>query len=109
MANRWIVALVPCLVATGFGAASDPTLIDPEAISYLGAFRLEERWAPNYSTWEYSNGPVAYYPGGDPEGADDGYPGSLFMAGQGDATKVGRAQIPGPLKSRSVDYLPPPP
>jgi hypothetical protein len=104
--NRWVLPLIPVLVATGLSAPSDPTLIYPDAISYLGAFRLEERWAPNYSTWEYSNGPLAYYPQGDAMGPEDGYPGSLFMAAHVYASKVAELDIPAPVKSRTVDGLP---
>jgi hypothetical protein len=88
------------------GAQATTGLIAPDRISYLGAFGLEEQWAPDYSTWEYSNGAVAYYPDGDPTGPGDGYPGSLFMAGHVYSSKVAELEIPVPVISRSVSELP---
>ncbi|MFQ5434657.1 MAG: hypothetical protein ACE5FD_07255, partial [Anaerolineae bacterium] len=48
-------------------------LIQPPDLSYLGAFRLPE--GSGGSSWEYSGYAMAFYPGGDPDGPDDGFPG----------------------------------
>lgn len=54
-------------------------LLYPADFAYLGAFRLPEE--SNGSNWEYSGYALTYYPEGDPLGAMDGFPGSLFAIG----------------------------
>ena len=54
-------------------------LIHPWHLEYKGAFRL-----PDVATecdWTYSGHGMTYYPGGDPSGSGDGYPGSIFSSG----------------------------
>ena len=71
----------PTRAATVAARGAVPSaLIQPSDFAYLGAFRLEERFRPNYATLEYSNGAVAYYPSGDPA-SSDATPGSLFISG----------------------------
>lgn len=81
-------------------------LIQPSDITYLGAFRVQENWKPNYATMEYSNGPIAHYPGGDPTGASDGFPGSLFIAGHTYTGNVKEIKIPTPVNSKNLASLP---
>jgi hypothetical protein len=94
------------LVAQLLLAESGSPLVGPTDLKYLGAFRLDEQWAPEYSTWENSNAPLAYFPDGDPTGSADGFPGSLFIAGHVYASKVAELAIPAPVKSRTLDGLP---
>lgn len=54
-------------------------LIDPQRdLRYLGAFRLPdgEHGASNFY---FGGDAAAHYPGGDPDGPDDGHPGSIFL------------------------------
>jgi hypothetical protein len=87
-------------------AQTATTRLMPSDIAYLGAFRLQENWAPDYNTWEYSNGPIAYYPLGDPTGTGDGFPGSLFSTGHVYASKVAEMKIPAPVNSKNLSSLP---
>lgn len=93
-------------IPNGSSAQTPPGLIAPEAVTYLGAFRLPAVSGPGYSTWGYSNGPIAYYPHGDASGPDDGFPGSLFMAGHVYESRVAELDIPVPVISQSVSALP---
>ena len=79
--------------------------LSPEDFTYEGAFKLEEIWKPNYETWEYSNAPIAYYPTGDPNGSNDGYPGSLFVAGHVYRSLVAEMAVPKPVISKNIEQL----
>ena len=59
--------------------ATGEKLIQPQELDYLGAFRLPE--GSNGTSWQWGGTAAAYYPEGDPEGPDDGYPGSIFATG----------------------------
>lgn len=80
---------------------SNQARIRPEDISYRGAFRLPE--GSNGSNWEYSGSAMTYYPNGDPNGPDDGYPGSLFAVGHDHHQQVSEITIPAPVISSSKD------
>jgi hypothetical protein len=81
---------------------SDPSkLIGPTNLVYLGAFRLPD--SPDSQGWEYGGGALTYRPGGDPAGAADGYPGSLFGAGFEPTSYVSEITIPAPVISRAND------
>jgi len=96
--------------------SSRPDTIDPSAISgglinpadlvYLGAFRLPGE--SGGSSWEYSGYAMAYYPEGDPSGADDGFPGSLFAVGHDHQQYVSEISIPQPVISpgKNPEQLP---
>ncbi|MFH0884266.1 MAG: hypothetical protein V1861_00990 [Candidatus Micrarchaeota archaeon] len=73
-------------------------LIQPSDITYLGAFRLPG--ASGGSNWGYSGYAATYYPDGDADGEDDGYPGSLFAIGHDQDQQVSEIGIPAPLISR---------
>ncbi|MFZ5798837.1 MAG: hypothetical protein C4563_05090 [Desulfobulbus sp.] len=78
------------------------TLIQPADLVYVGAFRLPDSPAtPENVGWEWSNwaGAATYYPGGDPGGSGDGYPGSLFGVGHDQTQYVSEISIPMPRKS----------
>jgi hypothetical protein len=75
------------------------SLIQPTDIVYLGAFRLPEDPAHPSEGWEWGGLSLAYYPGGDPSGASDGYPGSLYGTGNAQHMWVGEISIPAPVIS----------
>jgi len=72
---------------------------------YVGAFRLPD--GPEEIGWAWSGEAMAYYPGGDPDGPDDGYPGSLFGTGHNWHQWVSEISIPVPVDSpdRDLDDL----
>ncbi|MGD9496464.1 MAG: hypothetical protein AB7Y46_09145 [Armatimonadota bacterium] len=72
-------------------------LLRPSDLAYVGAFRLPE--GSGGSDWAYSGDAVAYFPGGDPEGPDDGFPGSLFGVGHDWHKQVSEISIPVPVDS----------
>ncbi|MBU0702665.1 MAG: hypothetical protein KKC18_02220, partial [Chloroflexi bacterium] len=68
----------------GPGPLPPGPLIQPADLVYLGAFRLPDTpGTPDNVGWEWSNwaSAMTYYPDGDPDGPDDGYPGSIFGVG----------------------------
>ncbi len=69
----------------------------PEDLVYLGAFRLPG--PSNGSSWDYSGMAMTFYPYGDPEGAEDGFPGSLFASGHDHHQMVSEISIPEPVIS----------
>lgn len=78
-------------------AAGSTTLIQPADLTYQGAFRLPDYPAdPGYG-WEWGGNALTYYPAGDPAGGADGYPGSLYGAGNDQRMFVGEISIPAPV------------
>jgi hypothetical protein len=78
------------------------TRIRPEHLVYLGAFRLPD--CPEHEeSWKWSGEALAYYPSGDPQGPDDGFPGSLFGTGHDWKQYVSEVSIPTPVISRAKD------
>lgn len=75
----------------------------PENLEYIGAFRLPD--ANSGSNWDYSGQGLTYYPGGDPNGPDDGFPGSLFGFGHDHHVQVSEIRIPAPVISKNLDDL----
>ncbi|MBC8508601.1 MAG: right-handed parallel beta-helix repeat-containing protein [Anaerolineales bacterium] len=75
-------------------------VIQPEDLVYLGAFRL-----PDDPNWEYSGHGLTYYPGGDPAGSNDGFPGSLYGVGHDHTLMVSEISIPVPVISKNLDDL----
>ena len=84
---------------------NDTQRLQPEDLTYLGAFRLPAD-APDEIGWAWSGNALAYFPGGDPEGANDGFPGSLFGTGHNWNTFVSEVDIPAPVVSSSLTDLP---
>jgi len=78
------------------------TLLQPGDLQYTGAFRL-----PEYDEvgWNYGGDALAYYPGGDPDGPDDGFPGSLFGTGHDWYQEVSEISIPQPIIADDVSAL----
>lgn len=79
--------------------------IQPEDVVYLGAFRLPRDIAEEVG-WAYAGQALAYYPDGDPDGPDDGFPGSLFGTGHNWYQYVTELSIPAPVIADSVEALP---
>jgi len=82
-------------------AAAGGRLIRPQELDYLGAFRLPEGFGE--ASWQWGGTAAAYYPEGDPEGPDDGYPGSIFATGHEWEQQVSEISIPVPVISESKD------
>lgn len=84
--------------------------IDPEQLAYLGAFRLPQA-GERPLTFAYGGSALTFNPEGDPQGAGDGFPGSLYVMGHDrlpygelpDGNQVAEVSIPapagGPLES----------
>ena len=90
-----VISASPCLAQR----------IHPDDLEYQGTFRLPE--GSGGSSWEYSGSAATYYPDGDPDGPEDGYPGSIFALGHDHQQYVSEISIPTPVISmtRSVDEL----
>lgn len=96
-AMRRSVFLVAVLTAFG-GGVSSAALIQPSDLEYRGAFRLPD-WANFEIGWAWSGEALTCYPGGDPNGPSDGYPGSLFGAGHNWNQYISEISIPVPVIS----------
>jgi hypothetical protein len=85
------------------GAPSAGPRIDPDDFVYLGAFRLPEG-TDRPQTFAYGGAAMTFNPAGDPGGATDGFPGSLFITGHDrlpygelpDGDQVAEVSIPAP-------------
>ena len=75
--------------------------LDPAQLVYRGAFRMPG--PSGGSSWAYSGDGLTYYPGGDPGGSGDGYPGSLFGIGHDWQHTVSEVSIPAPVVSAGKD------
>ncbi len=76
-------------------------LIQPEDLVYQGFFRLPG--PSGGSNWDYSGQGLTFYPEGDPGGADDGFPGSLFGFGHDHQLYVSEISIPAPVITKNID------
>jgi hypothetical protein len=76
--------------------------IQPEDLVYIGAFRLPNSESSSYmKSWNYGGHAMAYYPFGDPHGADDGFPGSIYGTGHAWEHQVSEISIPVPIISEA--------
>jgi len=73
--------------------------LDPDALVYRGAFRLPG--PSGGSNWSWCGDGLAYRADGDPDGPDDGYPGSLFGFGHDHQHFVSEITIPAPIVSQA--------
>ncbi len=88
-------------------------VIDPQDLAYLGAFRLPEGGERPY-TFEYGGNALTFNPDGDPNGAADGFPGSLFITGHDrlpygelpNGSQVAEIAIPAPINAGEIEALP---
>ncbi|MEA3438767.1 MAG: hypothetical protein U9R58_00625 [Chloroflexota bacterium] len=74
-------------------------LLQPDDLIYAGAFRLPDE--PSEYGWSYSGYAMTFYPDGDKDGQQDGYPGSLFILGHDQTQQVAQVNIPAPVISSS--------
>jgi len=79
--------------------AGDAARLRPDDLVYKGAFRLPG--PSGESDWAWSGDALAYHPGGDAKGPDDGYPGSLFGIGHDHQHHVSEISIPAPVVSKA--------
>lgn len=77
-----MVALVLVVLSLLPSGAVAQRLMGPADLVYLGAFAAPESVSPpDYDEWAYGGHALSFRPGGDPGGPDDGFPGSLYIAG----------------------------
>lgn len=94
-------ALVSQAVKVIVTTTAPAALIQPADLVYQGAFRLPDYPAdPGYG-WEWGGNALTYYPEGDTSGGADGYPGSLYGAGNDQRMFIGEIGIPAPVISAS--------
>jgi hypothetical protein len=98
-----MIKRVFCFVLTIFVAATTvcrAQLIQPSDLVYKGAFRLPD--VTGDCDWTYSGHGMTYYPGGDPQGPNDGYPGSIFASGNDAMCQyISEIAVPVPVISSS--------
>jgi hypothetical protein len=70
-------------------------LLQPEDLVYRGAFKLPGG-SSDVKSWQWGGHAMTYYPDGNPEGPDDGYPGSIFAVGHAWEHQVSEISIPVP-------------
>ena len=77
-------------------------LVLPDDLVYKGAFTFPKT-RNQASRWGYGGAALTYYPKGDPEGPDDGHPGSFFGAGHAHHDLASEISIPVPSISTGKD------
>lgn len=84
-------------------------LVRPSDLAYRGAFRLPDRieGSPEQATFEYGGTALAFRAAGDPSGANDGFPGSLYLNGLDVEAWIAEVSIPTPVvsPSKNLDEL----
>jgi hypothetical protein len=86
--------------------------LQPGDLEYLGAFRLPDA-ADRPRTFAYGGNAMTFNPNGDPSGAGDGFPGSLFVMGHDrlpygelpDGNQVAEVSIPAAISMTDVSQL----
>jgi hypothetical protein len=107
------LACVGLIAAIGGACPAAAERLAAADFVYLGAFRLPEGGA-RPQTFAYGGAAMAFRPDGDPGGAADGAPGSLFVVGHprlaygelADGGQIAELTIPKPSPSRQVAALP---
>ncbi len=90
------------LFGEGSAAIQATQWLQPSDLVYMGAFRLPEGTpGSEVKTWAWGGFAMTYYPNGDPGGANDGYPGSIYGAGHAWEHQVSEISIPVPVISAS--------
>jgi len=77
-------------------------LLSASDFQYLGAFRLPNG-PSDIRSFLYGGQSMTYYPDGDPNGPDDGFPGSLYISGHAWEHQVAEINIPAPVQSNAKD------
>ena len=88
------------------------SLAQPEDFQYLGAFRLPGGDV-RPQTFAYGGNAMTFNPNGDPAGASDGFPGSLFITGHDrlaygelpNGSQLAEISIPQPIASGNLSSL----
>ena len=121
MKHRGFLSVLVLLASIGLAAVggvvvaqSDvPARLQPADFEYLGAFRLPDG-GERPLTFEYGGNAMTFNPAGDPAGAADGFPGSLFVTGHDrmpygelpDGDQVAEVSIPAPAIAAAPEALP---
>ena len=87
-------------------------LVQVTDLVYLGAFRLPNE-GERPKTFEYGGNAMTFYPAGDPSGAADGFPGSLFITGHDrlpynelpNGDQLAEISIPAPKITKNLEEL----
>jgi hypothetical protein len=87
-------------------------VVRPDQFEYLGAFRLPDG-GNRPLTFAYGGGAMTFRPGGDPDGPQDGFPGSLFITGHDrlpygelpNGDQVAEVDISIPVRADTVEEL----
>lgn len=87
----------PSTTSTETSSAPPTARLQPDDLVYRGAFRLPGE--SGGSNWGWAGDGLAYRPDGDPKGASDAYPGSLFGFGHDHQHFVSEISIPAPVVS----------
>ncbi|UCH26618.1 MAG: hypothetical protein JSV66_02925, partial [Trueperaceae bacterium] len=74
-------------------SGGDGERLQPSDLTYLGAFRFPPGGDPP-TTWGWGGTAMTFYPGGDPGGPDDSFPGSLFATGNDQQQYLSEISIP---------------
>jgi hypothetical protein len=100
-----LLLLIPLLTTAADTTAAE--LLAPGDLVYLGAFAAPESVIPpDENEWAYGGHAMTFNPDGDPSGPADGFPGSLFLAGNAQHDTVGEIAIPQPVVTGNFSALP---
>ena len=107
-----VPATVPVVVTKPSGAPPSGDVVATTDFEYLGAFRLPGGEEPP-QTFAYGGNAMTFNPDGDLSGAQDGFPGTLFVTGHDrvayggvpDGDQVAEVSIPAPIISRNIEDL----
>jgi hypothetical protein len=97
LTQRFVLITILCTFNPTW--ASDNSQLRPADLHYQGAFALPEDLS-------YGGQALAVYPDGDGQGEDDGYGGSLFVAGSPNDGTVAEVTIPAPIITTDLTALP---
>lgn len=107
----WRLICCACCVLCA-AACGQSGLVQPSDFEYLGAFRLPEG-GERPETFAYGGNAMTFRPDGDPQGAGDGFPGTLYIMGHDrlaygelpDGNQLAEVSIPAPVASKSLGSL----
>jgi hypothetical protein len=102
MRRMWsVIFAFPLLFLVPLGNENNHR-IQPEDLVYAGTFRVPEIDTGSYlESWNYGGHSMTYYPEGDADGLDDGYPGSIFATGHAWEHQISEISIPVPIISET--------
>ena len=108
-----LIGMILIPVAVASGEENDPSKVKesprrlvPTDLVYLGAFAAPESVTPpDFNEWAYGGHALAFNPTGDTGGPSDGFPGSLFIAGNAQLDTIGEIAVPAPLVTDDFSQL----